>query len=374
MVSFGLYIHWPFCLSKCPYCDFNSHVREKIDEQSWEIGLIHELKRYHQLTPNHHLKTIFFGGGTPSLMSPITVEKIIHSAKTLWAHDDDLEISLEANPNSVEVQKFKSLRDAGVNRVSIGVQSLVPSDLKALGRQHSTDDALNAISVAQQYFPRYSFDLIYAREHQKLSDWETELSKAISYAGNHLSLYQLTIEPGTLFEKRHKRGELIIPEEQDAYDFYALTQEIMTSHGFESYEVSNYARSNDACRHNMIYWQYDDYIGVGPGAHGRVTINGIKHATRQVRAPEAWLKQIQNEHHGDAEFTILSLEETLEEKLMMGLRISNGVNFLSVADIIEKPRLDTLITEDFLQMNNGQIVATAKGRMCLNSVTSYILK
>ena len=288
----SLYIHWPFCLSKCPYCDFNSHVRQSINEDAWEKSLIHELQRTAELTGSKSLQSIFFGGGTPSLMHPKTVGKIIETATTLWAPSENLEITLEANPNSVEVNRFKELRLNGVNRISVGIQALNDPDLKVLGRLHSAEEAMKAIGTACSTFDRVSFDLIYARQGQTLKAWEQELKRALEFGTNHLSLYQLTIEPGTAFATLYARGDLILPDDNLSADMFELTQSIMNAHEMPAYEVSNHARSGSECRHNLVYWRYQDYVGVGPGAHGRLTLDGKKFATRQKKSPEAWLKSI----------------------------------------------------------------------------------
>ena len=287
----SLYIHWPFCLSKCPYCDFNSHVRQTFDEEAWQEGLLHELERYadHIKTweQPYTLQSIFFGGGTPSLMQPQTVERLIDKALQLWGRDPSLEITLEANPNSVEVQRFQALRQAGINRLSLGIQAFNDTALKQLGRQHSTQEALKALEIACDIFSRVSFDLIYARPGQTLQDWQEELIKALSFGTEHLSLYQLTIEPGTAFASLYNRGELILPDEERSADLFEMTQAVMNNSQRPAYEISNHAKKGAECRHNLTYWTYQDYIGIGPGAHGRLTCGPLKkQATRQKKTPK----------------------------------------------------------------------------------------
>lgn len=376
--TLSLYIHWPFCLSKCPYCDFNSHVRQSIDEMAWQNALIHELKRTFDLTGPRQLESIFFGGGTPSLMHPKTVGAIIETATTLWAPSKDLEIILEANPNSVEVTRFKELRQNGVNRLSVGIQALNDSDLKLLGRQHSAEEAMKAIETAISTFDRVSFDLIYARPGQTLEAWEQELSNALAFGTTHLSLYQLTIEPGTAFAPLFARGDLVLPEENLSADMFELTQSIMGKNGMPAYEISNHAKAGAECRHNLIYWRYQDYAGVGPGAHGRLSLDEKKYATRQKKSPEAWLKAITEQGHGDEEIVELSPFEQDHERLMMGLRLAEGVNCrltnLSIDQTISMKTLDALIEEGYLKKEDPYLIATAAGRQRLNAVLEHLWK
>lgn len=375
MQSISLYVHWPFCLSKCPYCDFNSHVRSQIDEQLWEDLLLQELHRAHQSTGERQLVSIFFGGGTPSLMRPQTVGRIIETAINLWKKSDNLEITLEANPTSIEMGKFKDLRSAGVNRVSIGVQALNDGDLKALGRHHSAVEAMKAIEIGQATFSRVSFDLIYARPHQTMDAWKAELEKALSFGTDHLSLYQLTIEPGTAFAPLYARGELKIPEEDLAADLYDLTRDITTAAGLPPYEISNHARPGSECRHNMVYWTYGDYVGIGPGAHGRITLpTGKKIATRQAKAPETWLYKVEFENAGDAEITTLSKQEQSVEAIMMGLRTHVGVD-LSTLDrgVLDEARVQWFITHGSLTLKDSRLRATQAGWLHLNYLLREIL-
>jgi len=394
---FSLYVHWPFCLSKCPYCDFNSHVRESIDEKSWLDALKKEITRISLLLQSQEgpdcnlvLGTIFFGGGTPSLMRPETVGAIIQHAKDSFVCDENIEITLEANPNSVEVAAFQSLRAAGVNRISIGIQALNDDDLRALGRKHSAADGLRAIDVAQKTFDRVSFDLIYARPGQKTEDWERELLRALSFDTEHLSLYQLMIEPGTAFAAQHARGELILPKHSP--EMFELTQNITSQHNMPAYEISNHARdlthkfgaaSSAQCKHNLAYWRYQDYAGVGPGAHGRLTLSGEKKiATRQVKAPELWLQSVLENGHGDAEVIQVTRQEQLQEQLLMGLRLTEGVRISDLVidlgqalqeNVLNKTKLDYLIEGGFLELNPERIKATSRGRQVLQSVLSYFI-
>lgn len=374
--NLALYIHWPFCLSKCPYCDFNSHVRASIDEDSWEEALLKEIDYTAQRLGARTLTSIFFGGGTPSLMRPKTVGVLINRALQHWSPTQNMEITLEANPNSVEVNRFQDLRRAGVNRVSIGAQALNDADLKQLGRQHSAHEALGAITTAMETFERVSFDLIYARPHQSLEAWEKELHYALSFGTEHLSLYQLTIEPGTAFAPLFERGELIIPGEDLAADLFELTQNQTSAAGLPAYEISNHARPNSESRHNLSYWQYQDYAGVGPGAHGRLTLEGSKVATKQYRAPETWLKAVKR-GSGEEESLPLSLEDQTTEALMMGLRLTAGISLSHLPEFgqsaIDPNALKTLVKGGYLMKNNDTLKATPLGLQCLNGVLKRLL-
>jgi oxygen-independent coproporphyrinogen-3 oxidase len=359
----SLYIHWPFCLSKCPYCDFNSHVRETYGEKEWQQALCAELRRVREWIGPRLLTTIFFGGGTPSLMQPQTVEAIISETCKLWSTSPDLEITLEANPNSVEVEKFQQLAQAGVNRISIGVQSLRPERLQNLGRKHSVEEAIKAIHTAQATFKRVSFDLIYATPGHTPDEWQPELEQALTFGTEHLSLYQLTIEPNTAFERLHAQGTLVLPVDDLAADMYELTNSFCAAQGLQAYEVSNYAKPGAECQHNLTYWRYGEYIGVGPGAHGRVAVNGKYLATKQFRTPERWLK----ESIRDEECLELSADEQEQERVLMGLRTTEGIAW-------NKPmtnEIQTLINEDFLTHINSKLTATAKGRLALQAVLRY---
>lgn len=363
--SLALYIHWPFCLSKCPYCDFNSHVRDEYGETAWRDAITNEIIKTKNQLGQRTLKTIFFGGGTPSLMQPSTVAAIIDAACNAWQIDENLEISLEANPNSVEVEKFKALANAGVNRISIGVQSFIAERLKQLGRMHSSADAKRAIEVAKSCFQRVSFDLIYATPNQTINAWENELAEALAYNTEHLSLYQLTIEPNTPFAKLHARGELPLPADDLAADLYELTENLCAQKGLYAYEVSNYAKTGSECRHNLTYWNYGEYVGIGPGAHGRIIVDGKRYATTQWRTPEKWLK-LENRNESMTELTALEQEE---ERAMMGLRTTLGITWNNPVTA----RLNALINEGFLNFKDSNLTATAKGRLALQSVLGYLL-
>lgn len=325
--GFGVYVHWPFCLQKCPYCDFNSHVRHvAIDEDRFANAFVREIETTATLTGARDVSSIFLGGGTPSLMKPSTVERIIESIGRVWRLMPDAEITLEANPSSVEAERFRGYRAAGVNRVSLGVQSLRDEDLKKLGRLHNAREALEAIETARGTFNRFSFDLIYARPAQTLAEWQTELDQALSIGSDHLSLYQLTIEPGTPFARLHDAGKLTPPPAQQAFDLYALTGDLTSAAGLACYETSNYARPGQESRHNLIYWRYGEYAGVGPGAHGRIVSKSHRYATSTELQPERWLSTVEADGHGRVETAALSRAEQADEMLLMGLRLAEGVN------------------------------------------------
>ncbi|NEX48091.1 radical SAM family heme chaperone HemW [Pseudotabrizicola algicola] len=370
--GFGLYVHWPFCQSKCPYCDFNSHVSAKVDHDVWRVAFLAEMRRYAELSPDRVLSSIFFGGGTPSLMDPATVEAIIDDAAQLWKIANNVEITLEANPTSVEIDKFQAFKTAGVNRVSVGVQALNDNDLRRLGRLHDAHEARRAIEVSQQVFDRTSFDLIYARQDQTIGQWRSELVEALKLAGGHLSLYQLTIEPGTVFGARYDRGLLRgLPVEDVAAEMYELTQEICSDAGYNAYEVSNHARSGEESRHNLIYWRGGDYVGVGPGAHGRITKgNGERFATTRPLAPTTWLQDVKT--NAKLGLEPISREDQAAEFIMMGLRLSEGIDltdYRAIAgnDLPQQPisELDDL---GLVTVADGRLRATASGRLVLNAV------
>ncbi len=378
----GVYIHWPFCASKCPYCDFNSHVRGSFDQSQWAEAYVRELEHYAKLLPDKQVISIFFGGGTPSLMNPKTVSYIIDAVQKLWRISNDIEITLEANPTSVEIDKFKAFKDAGVNRISLGIQAFNDDDLKFLGREHNVQDAIKAIEIAAQVFDRYSFDLIYARPKQTLTDWESELKSALKYARGHLSLYQLTIERNTPFYMRASRGEFSIPDDIKGADFYNLTQDIMEDAGMPAYEVSNHAKAGQECRHNLVYWNMVDYIGVGAGAHGRFMMAGDKYASRDHSAPDIWLKRVQGNGHGSHDLELLSAEDRFLESMMMGLRLRDGISFerctelsgLHFTSMIDQPKLDIICKEGWAQVTGDNIRLTREGMLRLNSIIPYILK
>jgi putative oxygen-independent coproporphyrinogen III oxidase len=370
--GFGLYLHWPFCQSKCPYCDFNSHVVAAIDQNAWATAYLAEIDRIGLETKGRLLHSIFFGGGTPSLMSPDLVHRILLKVRETWTLANDIEITMEANPSSVEAGRFRGYREAGVNRISIGVQALNDVDLKALGRLHSVAEARKAVTIAQNTFDRISFDLIYARQNQTLADWQRELGTAIDMAGGHLSLYQLTIEDGTAFGDRFKRGLLRgLPDEDLGADMYIATQEMTSAAGFSSYEVSNYAKNGEESRHNCLYWDAGDYIGIGPGAHGRLTLNGQRYATVAESNPSNWLNGIRTYGHWEQRVMISPWDQAVEY-LMMGLRRSNGIDIERVNRLMGKQLDETKIVGleelGMVQRDQGRLIATDKGRLILNSV------
>lgn len=376
--GFALYVHWPFCLSKCPYCDFNSHVSSSVDHTKWKAALLAELDHYGRETKGRRLTSVFFGGGTPSLMAPETVADILDRLSVWWQLDKNLEITLEANPTSIEAQRFTAFRSAGINRVSVGIQSLNDETLGFLGREHSSDDAIDALKIARDTFQRYSFDLIYALANQTQSAWEFELLQALDLAGDHLSLYQLTIEPGTPF---YREGVTVLDDDHAA-DLYELTQSIMNAADRPAYEVSNHAKIGSECRHNLTYWRGDDYVGIGPGAHGRLTTNAITEATYQIHAPQNWLDAVQQRQHGTAKRKTLSPLTRAQERVMMGLRLRDGFDLstlthktgLPVTEVIDEGGLQQMIDGGFVEVNHDQIKSTASGKLCLNSVINYVLK
>ncbi len=380
-IPFGIYIHWPFCASKCPYCDFNSHVRAAVDQAAWRRALLAELDHYVLETKDRTVSSIFFGGGTPSLMEPATVAALLDRIAALWPESDDLEVTLEANPNSVEAARFRDYRSAGVNRVSLGVQALDPAALSFLGRRHGVDEALAAIELARRHFSRFSFDLIYARPGQSLAAWAAELDRALALAGDHLSLYQLTIEAGTAFATAYGRGDFALPEDELGAALYELTQDRLTAAGLPAYEISNHARPGGESRHNLVYWRYGDYLGIGPGAHGRLTVNGTKIATRQRRAPETWLAAVTAEGHGTEERAAVAADERLPEMLMMGLRLAEPVPRARFRrecgaepeEVLDAARLAPLIEGGFLVLDDSGLRATPAGRQRLNAVLRALL-
>ncbi len=375
--GFGLYVHWPFCEAKCPYCDFNSHVSRNIDQKQWLTSYLSELKRSASETPDRVLNTIFFGGGTPSLMNPETVSAIIDEARALWRPANDMEITLEANPGSVEAGRFAAYRDAGVNRISMGIQALNNNDLRRLGRMHTVEEARAAFDIARKCFDRVSFDLIYARQHQTLEDWRSELNEALAMTVDHLSLYQLTIEDGTAFGDRYAAGKLRgLPKDDNAADMYLATQEICEAHGMPAYEVSNHARLGAESQHNLIYWRYGDYVGIGPGAHGRIILQGRKFATETHLLPNTWLNAVAN-GSGEKERSELSSEDQASEYLMMGLRIAEGLyidRYENLAGAQLPPeKVAELIEYGMVTVNDGKLQPTKDGRAVLNAVIRELL-
>jgi len=381
--GFALYVHWPFCRSKCPYCDFNSHVRESIDQARWRTALLCEIghaadEEAPGLGP---LTSIFFGGGTPSLMDPATAAAVIERVADRWGLTPDAEITLEANPTSVEAGRLADFRAAGVNRVSLGVQALDDDSLKALGRQHGVAEALAAVRTAAGLFARYSFDLIYARPGQTVALWRDELRRALAEAGNHLSLYQLTIEPGTAFHTLFNRGELAVPGEDDAATLYEITQNIMADAGLPAYEISNHAAPGAESRHNLTYWRYGNYAGVGPGAHGRITQGGRTLAYRRRCAPERWLDDVEESGHGTADALPVEPDRRIAEILMTGLRLRAGIargRFEALTgegfeSALDGRRLADLAEEGLLVLDRDGLRATADGRQRLNALLAHLL-
>lgn len=376
--GFGLYIHWPFCQSKCPYCDFNSHVAQSIDQDRWARAYLAEIDRLGAETQGRLLNTVFFGGGTPSLMSPDIVAKILDRVRGTWRQANDLEISLEANPGSVEAGRFRGYHEAGVNRVSMGVQALNDSDLKRLGRLHSVAEARQAFDIARDVFDRVSFDLIYARQEQSLADWRTELAEALAMAVDHLSLYQLTIEEGTAFADRLARGGLRgLPDDDLAADFYDATQDICGGAGMPAYEVSNHARQGSESRHNLIYWRAGDYAGIGPGAHGRLTLDGIRWATTAPKAPGEWLRRVEAHGLGETPREIVSPAEQGTEYVLMGLRLADGIDLARYALITGSPldpdAISRLVNLGMIEVENLSLRATPRGRVLLNAVIADLV-
>lgn len=373
--GFGLYIHWPFCQAKCPYCDFNSHVAAEIDEARWKAAYLSEIARVGQETQGRVVSTVFFGGGTPSLMSPGLVSSLIESIGETWVTANDLEITLEANPTSVEAARFRGYRAAGVNRVSIGIQALDDGDLRALGRLHTVAEARAAFDLAQKTFDRVSFDLIYARQGQSLEAWRAELADALSMAADHLSLYQLTVEEGTAFGDRHRAGKLRgLPDEDLAADLYLLTQELAEKAGLPAYEISNHARPGAESRHNLIYWRAGDWVGVGPGAHGRLTVGSDRIATETPLSPLEWLQRVERVGSGESLRSTIPSDEVSSEALMMGLRLAEGIQRDDLVGIKELDhKINSLCDLGLVFADRGMVSATVQGRLVLNQVIRDLL-
>jgi len=374
--AFGVYVHWPFCLSKCPYCDFNSHVRrEAIDEPRWIRAFAAEIAATAARISSRTVSSIFFGGGTPSLMRPATVDAVLDAVARHWRLADDVEITLEANPTSVEAERFRGYRVAGVNRVSLGVQALDDGVLLALGRTHSAREALDAVAIARAAFDRYSFDLIYARPQQTVEQWSSELRSALAQAGEHVSLYQLTIEPETPYAQLHAAGKLPVPDEDTARALFEVTQEICAARGLPAYEISNHARAGGECRHNLIYWRGHEYAGIGPGAHGRLDIAGDRHATATEKRPEAWLARVEQSGDGLVSDEILTLAERADEFLLMGLRLAEGIDPKRYEQIagrsLQTKRIAFLHQHGFVETTRGgRLRATPTGMPVLDSVVA----
>lgn len=371
---FGVYVHWPFCASKCPYCDFNSHVRMGgVDQAAYVAAISQELGVLREKSGPRTVSSIFFGGGTPSLMTPKTVDLILNAIGTLWSVEGAAEITLEANPTSVEAENFQGYRAAGVNRLSIGVQSLNDADLKFLGRQHNVAEALAAVEIATHHFERVSFDLIYARPGQTLADWQAELHRALQVPIEHLSLYQLTIEPETPFAALYDKGRITLPIENLARELYDATSEICEQSGLKRYEVSNYARPNATSKHNLLYWRYQDFAGAGPGAHSRISQDGVRLAIETEKHPETWSKQVLDQGHGFKAENMLSRDEAGSEFLLMGLRLGEGIDISDYAEIsgnsLNSAKIDELIQDGFLiQIGNSRIAASEQGFAVLDTL------
>ncbi|MGE7370083.1 radical SAM family heme chaperone HemW [Neorhizobium sp. NPDC001467] len=374
--GFGIYVHWPFCAAKCPYCDFNSHVRHQpVDQERFTAAFLKEMAWMRQMSGPKTVTSVFLGGGTPSLMHPTTVAAILDGIARHWHMPNGIEITMEANPSSVEAERFRGYRAGGVNRVSLGVQALNDRDLKFLGRLHDVEDALKAIKLARDIFPRMSFDLIYARPKQTVAEWEAELRQAIDHAVDHLSLYQLTIEEGTPFYGLHKAGKLIVPDGDQSADLYEATQEITARFGMPAYEVSNHAVPGAESRHNLTYWRYGDYAGIGPGAHGRLTRGSYKVATATERKPEAWLDLVEAQGHGMVEQEMLGYDEMADELLLMGLRLTEGVDLARWSQLSGRDpnpeREQTLLEHGFIErIGNSRLRCTPSGMLILDAVVA----
>ncbi|MCX5494871.1 radical SAM family heme chaperone HemW [Kaistia dalseonensis] len=374
--GFGVYVHWPFCAAKCPYCDFNSHVRHQgVDQDRYAKAFIAELESTAARAPGRTVDSIFLGGGTPSLMEPRTVSTILDAIARVWTVSPNAEISMEANPSSVEAERFRGYRAAGVNRVSLGVQALNDVDLKALGRLHNAEEAFKAIEIARSTFPRISFDLIYARPGQTPALWAAELAAAMERASDHLSLYQLTIEPDTMFEKLYKAGKLVIPDEDTAATLFEITQEICERHGRPAYEISNHAAPGAECRHNLVYWRYGEYAGIGPGAHGRLVVDGRRHATATAREPEKWLARVESWGDGIETDDVLTPEESGDELLLMGLRLVEGIDLRRYKAIsgrsLDHGRMADLIAHGMVErIGDHHVRATRSGSFVLDAVVA----
>ncbi|WBL33108.1 radical SAM family heme chaperone HemW [Sinirhodobacter sp. HNIBRBA609] len=376
--GFGLYLHWPFCASKCPYCDFNSHVAAEIDQNRWNRAFLAEIERVGAQTGDRVLNSVFFGGGTPSLMEPQLVSDILDKVRASWRLANDVEITLEANPTSIESGRFSAYAEAGVNRVSMGMQALNDDDLRRLGRMHSVAEGRAAFDIARKHFNRVSFDLIYARQNQDLTAWEAELREALAMAVDHFSIYQLTIEDGTAFGLRHAAGKLRgLPDDDKAADMYLRTQEICEAAGLPAYEVSNHARPGAESRHNLIYWRYGDYLGIGPGAHGRLTLNGQRHATDTEKMPARWLSLVEEHGTGEILREALPLDEQAIEFLLFGLRLAEGIDparyrALSGQDL-DAGKLSALQEIGMITLEQGRILVTKDGRAVLNAVIRELM-
>ncbi|MCA0431671.1 MAG: radical SAM family heme chaperone HemW [Proteobacteria bacterium] len=376
--AFGVYVHWPFCKAKCPYCDFNSHVRHQpVDEMSFARTLVTELKSFHARRPHRTVSSIFFGGGTPSLMPPAAVAHVLDGIAALWPVAPDAEITLEANPTSVEAENFRGYRSAGVNRVSVGVQSLDAADLKALGRQHTPEEARAAFQLAAKIFPRVSFDLIYARPRQSRESWRAELSQALCEQQGHMSLYQLTIEPETRFADLFREGKLAIPEDDLAADLYDITQELTAQHGLSCYEISNHAAPGHESRHNLLYWRYGEYAGVGPGAHSRIADGDNRLAIMNEKHPETWRDRVASAGHGIASSETVTPQEQAREYVLMGLRIAEGISLARYEALagrsMSTAQIAMLSDLGLVTQKADRLAATQAGRRVLNGLIAELV-
>lgn len=382
MYQISIYIHWPFCRSLCPYCDFNSHVADQIDQIKWLESYVKEINYFEYKIKDRKVKSIFFGGGTPSLMSPFIVDKIVNEIARIGIIENDCEITLEVNPNSYETEKFKEFKASGINRVSLGIQSLNDCDLKILGRDHSSTEAINAIKSASIIFARYSFDLIYARPNQTLQSWQKEIKLAIQLAGNHVSLYQLTIEKGTEFFKLFRNKKIILPSDEDSAKMYKWTNEYLLSNGFCRYEISNYAKKGQECLHNLCYWNYEEYIGIGPGAHSRLHQDKIVQSIMMIHSPNRWLTSVNKVGHGIQTQCSLKPSEIVEEIVMMGTRLVSGIQEkvlysltgLNFKDILDEKIVEQYIAQHLLKWKNHKIYLTNKGLILHNYLVPRMLK
>jgi putative oxygen-independent coproporphyrinogen III oxidase len=376
----ALYIHWPFCISKCPYCDFNSHAGDISNQEAWRLAYRRELEYYAGFLSGHSVSSVFFGGGTPSLMEAHTVDSVLQDIARLWNIDKNAEITLEANPSSSDASKFADFRKAGVNRLSLGVQSLNDEALKFLGRAHHADEAKNAIILAGRHFPRFSFDMIYGYSGQTPEKWRQELREALSLTNGHLSLYQLTIEPHTQFHVRTKRGEALTSSDDDAITMFETTQNMTNASGLPAYEISNHARPGQESRHNLTYWHYEDYIGIGPGAHGRYRLNQTRHAVENIRAPDTWLKQVKTKGHGVKTNETLGTDTAMREALMMGLRLTEGIDLNLWREKFQTPlpafmpseRLDRLERDGLIVRDEKSLRASPAGLQRLDALLTYL--
>lgn len=370
----AIYIHWPFCKKKCPYCDFNSHVREQVDMAAWKNALLGELRYHHAHSDARYVTSIFFGGGTPSLMDPSIAEALINEVQQLWPCAPDMEITLEANPTSVEAARFADLARAGVNRFSLGIQSLKPESLAFLGREHSVDEALRALAIATAHAPRVSFDLIYALPDHTEESWQRELEEALKLGTSHLSLYQLTIEENTAFHHAyHHQHAFVLPNDERAAALYACTQSVMEAAQMPAYEISNHAKEGEASRHNLAYWRSHEYLGIGPGAHGRVVHHGKRYATQNIKSPERWLSQAQALQHGLEETHALTVQEMHEERILMGLRLlREGLELTPELQPLLQQPLAMLVQHGLIHVDGARVFATRSGALVLNAITGEL--